>query len=264
MEALRRGEVHETARVSQASRVAPNVTIGAYSLVYDNVEIGEGTVVGPRVTLGEPTAAYYREDGYVNPPLVVGARSVIRSDSVFYAGSRLGEGFECGHHVTVREGTSLGRNCRVGTLSDIQGDCSIGEYTRLHSNVHIAQRSSLGRYVWLFPYAVLTNDPHPPSEELYGATVDDYAVVASHAVLLPGVRVGRGALVGAHSLVRDDVAPNSLVVGEPARRVGDVRLLRSRSSGDPAYPWPHRFTRGMPWESIGFEAWERANSGDLE
>ncbi len=255
MEGFEVGRVHTTSSVSAGARVGPGVTIGAHTIVYDNVEIGADAIVGPNVVLGEPLATYYYARGYENPPLRIGRRSVIRSGSVIYAGASLGEHLESGHHVTIREGSRIADHCRVGTLCDIQGHCVIDEYARLHSNVHVGQGSTIGRYVWLYPYVVLTNDPHPPSEVRSGVTIEDYAVVATGAVLLPGVRVGRGALVGAHALVRDDVPPMTVVAGRPATRIGDVRLIHSPDTGEPLYPWPSRFGRGMPWEVAGYQAW---------
>ena len=261
MQAFELGRVDGTASVSDAARLGPDVTIGARSVVYDNVEVCEGAVVGPNVILGEPRADYYRHPNYENPPLKIGARSLIRSGSVIYAGSRLGERFECGHHVTIREGSRIAAHCRIGTLCDIQGDCQIDEYARLHSNVHVAQGSRIGKYTWLFPFVILTNDPHPPSEVRLGVTIEDYAVVATGAVLLPGVRVGEGALVGAHALVREDVPAGTVVAGRPATRLGDVRLIRSSDSGEALYPWAQRFSRSMPWEDVGYPAWREALDG---
>lgn len=256
------GKVDATASVSSESRLGHGATIGARTIVYDNVDIGEGVIVSPNVILGEPQANYYHDPEYKNPKLSIGAQALIRSGSVIYAGSSLGKHFQSGHHVTIREGSRIGDHCRVGTLSDIQGDCRIDEYTRLHSNVHIGQGSSIGKYVWLFPYVVLTNDPHPPSEVRLGVTIDDYAIVATGAVLLPGVRVGEGALVGAHALVREDVPPMAVVAGRPAKTVGDVRLIHSPETGEPLYPWPSRFRRSMPWEEAGYEVWSQATGDD--
>lgn len=249
------GQVDPSCVVSDNSRIGARVTIGASTIVYDNAEVGDESVIGPHVILGEPTADYYSTTEYENRRMRLGARSLIRSGSVIYAGVELGDHFECGHHVTIREGADIAPHCRVGTLSDIQGRCRLGEYSRLHSNVHIAQGSVIGRYVWLFPYAVLTNDPHPPSEDVVGVTIADFAVVGAGAVLLPGVRVGEGALVAANTLVREDVPDMAVVAGRPATKVGDVRMLHSKETGTPVYPWPPRFDRGMPWEGLGFENW---------
>ncbi|MBX3094057.1 MAG: N-acetyltransferase [Cryobacterium sp.] len=231
--------VHETAIVSSAARIAPSVSIGPYTIVHDNVVIGEGTVIGAHCEIG------HRASVRSAMPLTIGAESLIRSHSVLYEGSTLGDRLVTGHHVTIREGTVAGIGLQVGTLSDIQGDCVIGDYTRMHSNVHVGQGSTIGSFVWLFPYVVLTNDPHPPSEVRLGVTVHDYAVVATMSVLLPGVRVGEGALIGAHSSVSRDVAADSVVVGSPAKFVGAASDIAYRDgSGAKAYPWRYTFHRG--------------------
>jgi maltose O-acetyltransferase len=52
--------------------------------------------------------------------------------------------------------------------------------------------------------------------------VEDGAWIALGALILPGVRIGRGAIVGAGSVVSEDVPPNVLVVGNPARATQDL------------------------------------------
>ena len=147
--------------------------------------------------------------------------------------------------MTVREGTIAGDHLQLGTLCDVQGDCRFGHYSRLHSNVHIGQGSTVGDYVWLFPYVVLTNDPHPPSEVRLGVTVEDYAVVATMTVVLPGVTIGSGALVAAHSAVAKNVAPDTVVAGAPAAFVRNADEIRLKDgSGRRAYPWRRHFHRG--------------------
>jgi acetyltransferase-like isoleucine patch superfamily enzyme len=249
--------IHPTAIIAASARIGQDVTIGAHSIVYDNVVIGDGTFIGSHCTLGEPTAAIHSQGRYVNPELHIGTKALIRSGSTLYAGSRLGEAFECGHKVTIREGAVIGRNVRIGTLSDIQGHCEIGDYVRFHSNVHVGHKSVVKDYVWIFPYVVLTNDPHPPSETLVGVTVEEFAVIATMSVILPGVRIGRDALVGACSMVRKDVDAESVVVGNPAKPVASVREVKSKFDGSNIYPWRETFDRGMPWEGIGYEAWRQ-------
>lgn len=100
---------------------------------------------------------------------------------------------------------------------DLQGDYQFGHYVRLHSNVHVGKGAKVGDFVWLFPYVVLTNDPRPPSEVRQDVTVEDFAAIATMSVILPGVTVGKGALVVAHSSVSRDVDPDCLVAGAPAR-----------------------------------------------
>jgi acetyltransferase-like isoleucine patch superfamily enzyme len=255
MEGIEKGEIHRTSIVSDSARIGRGVTIGANVIVYDNVEVGENAIIGPGCYLGEPKMDYYKRSDYSNDPLIIGPNSLIRSDSILYAGSTIGENFECGHRVTVREGSKIGRHVRIGTFSDVQGYCRIGNYSRLHSSVFVSQESVIGEYVWIYQYVVLANDPHPPSNVVAGVTIDDFAVIASKATILPGVTVGRDALIGAMALVRSDVPSQAVMVGIPAKQVGDTRDMKSKYTQEPAYPWREHFERGMPWEGIGYAQW---------
>jgi acetyltransferase-like isoleucine patch superfamily enzyme len=248
------GDIHPTAIISDKATLGANVSVGANCIIYDNVVVGAGTSVGPNSILGEPVASYYSDREYENPALTIGQGVLFRSGAIVYAGSRIGDGVEFGHRVTIREGAEVSAHVRVGTLCDIQGHCRIGSYSRLHSNVHIGQKSVIEDFVWIFPYVVLTNDPQPPSEILKGVIVQSFAVIATQAVIMAGVRIGRDALVGASALVNKDVEPESVVVGVPARRLGSVRDIKS-ATGEPVYPWRDHFDRGMPWEAIGYQEW---------
>lgn len=248
--------IHPSAIIGDNVHLGQDVTIGANSIIYDNVTLGDKTVVGANCILGEPNVSIYSGNAnYENPKLLIGAHSLIRSGTTIYAGSELGERFECGHHVTIRESSKIGNNVRIGTLSDIQGHCEIGNYVRFHSNVHIGHKSVVKDFVWIFPYVVLTNDPHPPSETLMGVTVEEFAVIATMSVILPGVTVGRDSLVGASSMVRKDVEPETVVAGNPAKCVASIHDVKSKADGSSVYPWRESFDRGMPWQDIGYRKW---------
>jgi len=233
--------IHPTAIVSPRARLGKNVEVGAFSIVHDDVQVGDDAVIGSHCEIGHPSALAEGE------PLVIGNGALIRSHSIFYQGSSFGDRLVTGHRVTVREKTRAGENLQIGTLSDIQGHCSIGDYVRFHSNVHIGQKSDIRNFVWIFPYAVLTNDPHPPSSVLQGACIEDYAAIATMSIILPGVTVGEGALVGAHSSVSRNVAPNTVAVGAPAKFVCNAAEIKLKDgTGRPAYPWRDHFSRGYP------------------
>lgn len=233
--------IHPSAIVAEGVELGAGVSVGPYTIIHRKVEIGSGSVIGSHCEIGLPTP---RANG---ARLVIGARSTIRSHSVFYAGSTIGEGLTTGHSVTVRELTQAGPGLQVGTLSDIQGDCQIGNYVRTHSSVFIAQRSIIGDYVWLFPGATLTDDPHPPSNHLLPVRLERFSAIGARSVLLPGVVVGEGALVGGGSVVTRNVSPHTLVAGNPAREFGaTTKILLRDGSGRPAYPWPSHFRRGYP------------------
>ena len=234
---------HPSAIISPKANIGQHVKIGAFTIIHDNVEIGDFTEIGSHCELGIETAL---SDG---SPLKIGAHSTIRSHSIFYEGSSFAERLVTGHRVTVREGTRAGLNLQIGTLSDVQGDCQIGDYVRFHSNVHIGKKSLVGNFVWIFPYVVLTNDPTPPSTCLLGCEIGDYSAIATMSVILPGVKVGKHCLVGAHACVGKDVPDGMIAAGVPAKTLGPTSNIKLRDgSGISAYPWTQHFTRGYPTE----------------
>lgn len=240
--------------ISPKSQIGRNVKIGDNSIIYDNVEIGDDSVICNDCVIGEPLDAYYRDAGYRNPPTVIGAGSLVRSHAIIYAGCVIGPRFSSGHRVTIRENSGIGEGCCIGTLSDIQGNVTIGNHCRLHSNVHLAQSCSLGNCVFMYPFSVMTNDPYPPSTDIKGGHIGDYSLVGVHAVILPGIQVGENCLIGANSVVNRRLPDFSLAMGDPARVVMDIRKYAVMGKGNP-YPWQYRYDRGMPWEGLGFEAW---------
>lgn len=217
--------------ISPKARVGKDVRIGDDTTIYDNVEIGDGSIICNDTVIGEPRADYYAASSYENAPTVIGQGALIRSHSIIYAGCKIGPGFSSGHRVTIREQTEIGAHCSVGTLCDIQGCVRIGHHTKLHSNVHISQTCSVGNYVFLFPFTVMTNDPIPPSNDVRGGRIGDFSVVGVHTVILPGIEVGENCLIGSNSVVRKPLRDFSLASGDPARVLLDLRL-RSDGKGE--------------------------------
>jgi acetyltransferase-like isoleucine patch superfamily enzyme len=241
--------IHPTSTISPDAEVGQDVTVGAYAVINGNVSLGDRSFVDSHTLVGATTADYYADPEVYEPaPCRIGRNAVIRSHGVVYSGVTIGHDFECGHHVTIREGTRVGDGVRIGTLCDVQPEATIGDYARLHSNVFVAARSTIEELTWLFPYVVLVDDPHPPSDTCTkGPTIRKFAVVGAGSMVFPAVEIGEGAVVGAMSLVRGDVPPDALAVGVPARVVGtsaDVVCREDRL--DRVYPWWRHFRRGYP------------------
>jgi acetyltransferase-like isoleucine patch superfamily enzyme len=237
--------IHGTAIVSPNALLGDNVKIGAFTILHDNVIIGDNSEIGSHCEIGVDTPLATEKK------LIIGKNTFIRSHSIFYVGSVFGDNLVTGHRVTVRENTSAGVNLQIGTLSDIQGDCSFGEHVKLQSNIFIGKKSTIGNYVWLFPHVVLTNDPHPPSEILQGVIIKDYAAVAAMAVILPGVTIGEHSLVAAHACVSKDVKSGTVVGGVPAKVLCTTDKIKRKDHPElSAYPWTRHFHRGYPAEIV--------------
>ncbi|EKO3925801.1 N-acetyltransferase [Vibrio metschnikovii] len=247
--------IHPTAIISEKAKIGKNVSIGAYSIVYDNVVIADNTIIESYCELG---VSNHLSGGHI---LTIGESSHIRSRSTFYEGSTFGNNLVTGHSVTVRENTIAGENFQLGTLSDIQGHCKIGDYVRTHSNVHIGQHSQIGNFVWLFPYVVLTNDPHPPSNVMQGVTVSDFAVIATMSVVLPGTKIAEGVFIGAHSCIGGRTEQDMLYTGSPAKKIGPTSKIKLKDgSRQPAYPWRKHFHRGYPENIISQWSMEQSEN----
>lgn len=237
--------------------VEDNVYIDYGTIIHSNVTIGQGTTIGCRCILGEYTADFYQNRENNTASLVIGKESLIRSECIIYGDNFFGDYLQTGHRVIIREQTKIGQHVRIGTLSDIQGYCEIQDYVNMHSNVHIGQHSLIKKYAWIFPYVVLTNDPNPPSMTMQGVTVEEFAVVATGTIVLPGKTIGNGALVGAHSTVTSDIDADTIAVGCPAKMRGDTSKIIDPTTNQQVYPWRYTFDRGMPWEGLGYAAWAK-------
>lgn len=235
--------------------IEDDVYIDYGCIIRDNVHIKKGSFIGAKSILGEYLMDFYKDKENKVHPLVIGENSLIRTENVIYGDTVIGDNFQSGHKVTIRENTKIGSNVRIGTLSDIQGYCEIGNYVSMHSNVHIGQKSKISDYVWIFPYVVLTNDPTPPSEELLGVTIDSFALVSTGSIVLPGVHIHEDALVGAGAIVTKDVPKETVVVGNPAKEACSVRKIKNKVTGESIYPWRYTFKRGMPWQDSDYETW---------
>jgi len=236
-------QIHPSAYVSSNATLGEGVEIGPFCVVHDNVVLADRVSVGAYCELGVtgPNSASS------NQLLSIGADSLIRSHSIFYAGSSFGESLTTGHRVTVREGTKAGKGFQIGTSTEIQGDCTVGDYVRFQSNIFVGKSTEIGNYVWVLPYVILTNDPTPPSNVLIGCIIEDYATLCAGSIILPGIVVGTHAVVAAGACVTKNVEARVVVAGNPARTRGEAKDIMLRDgSARAAYPWTRHFSRGYP------------------
>lgn len=190
--------------------------------IYPNVRLGENTTIGDYAIIGEPP----RGKGPGELETRIGAHARIRSHTVIYAGNHIGDNFQSGHGVLIREENEIGDDVSIGSHSMVEHHVKIGNGVRLHSNVFVPEFSVLEDECWLGPNVVVTNARYPRSrrvkEQLRGATVKRRAKIGANATLLPGVVIGENSLVGAGAVVVVDVPPNAVVVGNPARVIKSV------------------------------------------
>jgi acetyltransferase-like isoleucine patch superfamily enzyme len=200
-------------------------------VIHPNVLLGAGAELGDFVILGAPPRG--QQPGALRTSIGPGA--CIRSHTVIYAGNTIGARLQTGHAAMIRELNEIGDDVSIGTHAIIEHHVRMGDRVRVHSNAFIPEYSVLEADAWVGPGVVFTNARYPLSpgakQAMIGPRVLAAAKIGANATLLPGVTIGRNALVGAGAVVVRDVPDGKVVVGNPARIVNDVHAL-------PAYQVP--------------------------
>lgn len=193
--------------------------------IYSSVSLGATPSIGEFVVVGVLPSGRLSDDLETR----IGDNAVIRSHSVIYAGNQIGRDFMTGHSVLIREENRIGDNVSVGSHSVIEHHVRIADNVRIHSQAFIPEFSILDEGCWIGPNVVFTNARYPLSpgakENLKGPIVRSGAKIGANSTLLPGVIIGKDALVGAGAVVVGDVAPGKVVAGNPASVIGDVSEL---------------------------------------
>jgi acetyltransferase-like isoleucine patch superfamily enzyme len=126
----------------------------------------------------------------------------------------------------VLPGAKLGAECNICDHVFIENDVVIGDRVTIKCGVQVWDGVTLENDVFVGPNATFTNDAFPRSkqypEKFARTVVKEGASLGGNVTLLPGVTVGKKAMVGAGAVVTRDVPPNAIVVGNPARIVGYV------------------------------------------
>ena len=138
----------------------------------------------------------------------------------------LGENVKYYGFVNLYECT-FGRDCSIGAFVEIQRNAFIGDRCKISSHSFICEGVHIGNDVFVGHGVMFINDKFPRSSiegrlikdewQLTETHVEDDVAIGSNATILCGVRIGRGALIGAGAVVTKDVAPGERVMGNPAQ-----------------------------------------------
>lgn len=151
------------------------------------------------------------------------------------SGVKVGKDTKIGIGTIIRKHVTIGNKCWIGHDVIIESHVKIGNNTRIESLSQIGGPSRIGDHVFISSFFFGANDNRLTfhrkghGTDLKGVTVEDYARVGAHVMTLSGVTIGKGAIVGAYSLVTRDVKQYTLVFGIPAREHEDkLGLLKEK------------------------------------
>ncbi len=142
--------------------------------------------------------------------------------------ARLGKNVKLGKHVTLEYGSSvlaeeigdytyINKFCLIDkNVSSIGKFCSIAYNTRIGLGGHPVDWLSTHPFAYHKNYGFVTED-RSWSDESEETIIGNDVWIGANSTILAGIKVGDGAIIGAHSLVNKDVEPYSIMVGSPAR-----------------------------------------------
>lgn len=189
--------IHPTAIISEKAHIAPNVSVGPYSVIGENVTVGQGTqisshvIVDPYVEIGanckifqfaaigaQPQALKFKdEETWVK----IGDECLIREFVTIHRGTASGGGI-----------TQVGNNCLLMNYAHVAHDCKVG------NNVIMSNNATLAGHI----------------------TIEDHAILGGLVAIHQFVRVGEYAYIGGKTAVVKDIPPYVIASGDRAKLHG--------------------------------------------
>lgn len=115
----------------------------------------------------------------------------------------------------------IGENCNINAHCFIENNVTIGNNVTVKSGVYIWDGTIIEDNVFIGPNVTFTNDKNPRSkvypDNFLTTTIKTGASIGAGAVILPGITIGKNAMIGAGSVVTKDVPDNVTVIGNPAK-----------------------------------------------
>lgn len=149
------------------------------------------------------------------------SKVIIQPTSVVDKTAIIGEGTCVWNFVHVRENAEIGKECTVSDYVYVGRRVKIGNYVKLENRATIYEGVTIQDKVFVGPHVTFTNDPYPRSFstdwKILQTLVKEGASIGARTVIVCGITIGDYALIGAGSVVTEDIPPYALAYGNPAR-----------------------------------------------
>ena len=161
-----------------------------------------------------------RDNVYIHPTANVSDKALI------------GAGTKVWINVQVRENAQIGEGCILSKDVYVDHAVRIGDRCKIQNSVSVYNGVSIGDDVFVGPNVAFTNDRVPRAFNtdwrITETTVEKGASLGANSTIVCGITIGEYAMVAAGSVVTKDVAPYTLVMGNPARPAGKIDKMGNR------------------------------------
>lgn len=140
--------------------------------------------------------------------------------------THIGQNTRIWQYSVILKNAVIGAGCNICAHTLIENDVQIGDNVTVKSGVYIWDGITLEDNVFIGPCVAFTNDKKPRSKQYPDSfaktVVEQGASIGANATILPGIRIGKNALIGAGAVVTKDVPENAIMVGNPAKIKGYI------------------------------------------
>jgi acetyltransferase-like isoleucine patch superfamily enzyme len=150
----------------------------------------------------------------------------VHKTAIIEEGANIGEGTNIWHFSHIRSGSIIGNNCNIGKDVYIDTGVKIGNNVKIQNGVSLYDGIEIDDDVFIGPHSVFTNDLKPRAFskdwQITKTILRKGCSIGANATIICGNVIGVYSMVAAGAVVTQDVAPFSLVMGNPARIIGMV------------------------------------------
>ena len=139
---------------------------------------------------------------------------------------RIGSGTKVWHFVHIMKDARIGKECVIADYVYVGRGVKIGNNVKLENRATVYEGVTIENKVFVGPHVTFTNDPYPRSFnkdwKILQTLVKEGSSIGAGTIIICGATIGEYALIGAGSIVTENIPPNALAYGKPARIRGFV------------------------------------------
>ena len=223
--------------IIETNHIGENCTILPFSIIYEGSRLGNNVCIGEHAVIGRslsPTKTMVRKEEEQHT-VEISDNVSVSAHAVIYKGVKIGNDSLIGDHSSILSKVQIGKNVLVSRHVTINSEVTIGDYSRIMDNTHITGRVNIGKHVFISVGVNMANDNlfgrNGFTDMVQGAIIGDYVSIGVGATILPNVNIGRGSIIAAGTVVKEDVPENVIYGGNPAKVVSRVPKFMRREKG---------------------------------